>query len=45
MKHDYAPQLNKKQIKEQKVSLVEVFTIMAIGCFAGLLFLAWLGLL
>ena len=45
MKHDYAPQFNKKQEKKQAVSLVEVFTIMAIGCFTGLLFLAWLGLL
>lgn len=42
MKHDYAQQ---RTTDTQRPKLWEVLTMMAIGCFAGLLFLAWLGLL
>jgi hypothetical protein len=46
MKKDYAPQFDKKRITNtNRPKMWEVFTIMAIGCFGGLLFLAWLGLL
>lgn len=46
MKKDYAPQFDKKRVADtNRPKMWEVFTIMAIGCFGGLLFLAWLGLL
>ena len=45
MKHDYAQQPQRRKTDTQRPKLWEVFTIMAIGCFGGLLFLAWLGLL
>jgi len=44
MKHDYAQQ--KRRVADtQRPKLWEVFAMMAVGCFMGLLFLAWLGLL
>lgn len=45
-KKDYAPQFDKKRVSDtNKPKLWEVFTIMGIGCFMGLLLLSWLGLL
>lgn len=46
MKHDYAQQQQQRRKTDtQRPKLWEVFAMMAIGCFGGLLFLAWLGLL
>ena len=45
MKHDYAQQNNKPVATTDRPKMWEVFTMMLIGCFGGLLFLAWLGLL